>query len=656
VNSQLSKKKIIFAILTLALVFSCLRFIAFAGYTNVTVTEAKEMINSNPSLVILDVRNQSEYDSGHIRNARLIPLWNLNNSLNELNKNDTVLVYCKLGGRSARASEILVYNNFSYVYNMLGGITNWISAGYVVYVKYPSIQEIINNATEGDALYISSGIYYEHITVNKSLTLVGENKDTTIVNGTENGTVFHIKADNVSISDFTIRNSGCACASRCGILVEGYAKNVNITNNHIIQNGYGIRLNGTHNVIVAYNNMTENTFGIDIIQDSSKNSIFGNIITRNDNYGIYFAYSTNGNIVSGNTFLKNNIGIYLFIADNNMFFQNNFVNNTRQIISDNSANVWDNGLEGNFWSNYTGTDSNNDGIGDTPHILNSNNQDNYPLMGIFYSHGVPSSFGYGLAVTIVSNSTVSNFSVSRVIIHPMYLIANRATFNFNSGKGTAETRFIMFSIIGETGLGFCRMCIPKALMTPPYTITINNGPESPIYYNETVFDSGTHRWIYFTYLHSLTREVWIMGQTDATPPVIANVTQQPEKENIYPNNKVKVYANVTDAQSGVKQVILNYSNGNGTWIIASMTNLEGNIYNATIPQFPYNTNVTYIIKAIDNVDNGITTEEMGYVYQYRVIPEFPSIAMLPIIMILTIVAAALSKKKTLCTKRTHRFS
>jgi nitrous oxidase accessory protein NosD len=46
-----------------------------------------------------------------------------------------------------------------------------------------------------------------------------------------------------------------------------------------------------------------------------------------------------------------------------------------------SHNAWDNGLEGNYWSNYNGGDSNGDGIGDTPYIIDQDNQDNYPLIG-----------------------------------------------------------------------------------------------------------------------------------------------------------------------------------------------------------------------------------------------------------------------------------
>jgi len=125
---------------------------------------------------------------------------------------------------------------------------------------------------------------------------------------------------------------------------------------------------------------------------------------------------------------------------------------------------------------------------------------------------------------------------------------------------------------------------------------------------------------------------------DLTPPVIENVFQQPAEDNVYPDDEVEVYAHVTDYLSGVKNVVLNYTTNNGTRFSLEMTNLEGNVWNATIPAFPYGTNVTYSILAEDNVGNTITTEEMGYAYQYHVIPEFPSLIFVVMLMIATLLA------------------
>jgi len=69
-------------------------------------------------------------------------------------------------------------------------------------------------------------------------------------------------------------------------------------------------------------------------------------------------------------------------SSNNSFYHNTFINNSRQVESLNSTNVWDNGYPsgGNYWSDYSGRDANGDGIGDTPYVIDAGNVDRYPLM------------------------------------------------------------------------------------------------------------------------------------------------------------------------------------------------------------------------------------------------------------------------------------
>ena len=99
------------------------------AYKNATVDEAQQLIQQNGDLIILDVRNQQEYDSGHIPNAILIPVSELDGRLGELDKAKAILVYCRSGVRSAQASQLLGDNGFSEVYNLEGGIVAWEEAG-----------------------------------------------------------------------------------------------------------------------------------------------------------------------------------------------------------------------------------------------------------------------------------------------------------------------------------------------------------------------------------------------------------------------------------------------------------------------------------------------------------------------------------------------
>ncbi|MBA7614251.1 Thiosulfate sulfurtransferase GlpE [subsurface metagenome] len=130
--------KIILFVTIITLMFNLPKSITIVKaqlYNDISVQDAYNMINNNtlyPNLIVLDVRDQSEYDANHICDATLIPLSELESRLNELQPyNETeIIVYCLSGYRSVLGSQILVNNSFTKIYNMLDGITGWISAGY----------------------------------------------------------------------------------------------------------------------------------------------------------------------------------------------------------------------------------------------------------------------------------------------------------------------------------------------------------------------------------------------------------------------------------------------------------------------------------------------------------------------------------------------
>jgi len=99
-------------------------------YRDTSVSEAKTMMESNPSLLIVDVRTIQEFAQGHLKGAVNIPLTDLPLRTGELEKNKPILVYCHTGNRSAQASSILVKAGFTHIYNMERGISAWINAGY----------------------------------------------------------------------------------------------------------------------------------------------------------------------------------------------------------------------------------------------------------------------------------------------------------------------------------------------------------------------------------------------------------------------------------------------------------------------------------------------------------------------------------------------
>jgi sulfur-carrier protein adenylyltransferase/sulfurtransferase len=93
----------------------------------ITVRELKEKLDAGEEVAVLDVREPHEYEVANLeaQGAKLIPLGELPNRLSELNQNDEVAVYCKTGGRSAKAVKILQDAGVGNVYNVEGGITAW---------------------------------------------------------------------------------------------------------------------------------------------------------------------------------------------------------------------------------------------------------------------------------------------------------------------------------------------------------------------------------------------------------------------------------------------------------------------------------------------------------------------------------------------------
>jgi len=141
---------------------------------------------------------------------------------------------------------------------------------------------------------------------------------------------------------------------------------------------------------------------------------------------------------------------------------------------------------------------------------------------------------------------------------------------------------------------------------------------------------------------------------DTAPPIIETPYQTPPGQTIQPNVTVNVdqglnvtvRVNVTDATSGVKQVILSYNVTATEWTNITMQKTTGNEYTATIPssQLSIGTTVTYYITALDNATNTAKTSTNGIYFQYHVIPEFSNFAVLLLILAIgTTLAVAASK-------------
>jgi hypothetical protein len=249
-------------------------------------------------------------------------------------------------------------------------------------------------------------------------------------------------------------------------------------------------------------------------------------------------------------------------------------------------------------------DSDSDGIFEHTFASDSElTQSEFLAQMVFYTFSVVWEEGT-FVVSVESNSTVSNFA-------------------FNQ-----PDKEISFNVTGSDGtFGFCNVTIPKALLYAElgeWNVLIDGAPALP-----TITENKTHTSLYFTYTHSthLIQIIgtWVVSPPDTTPPLIKTPFQQPEPDKVTPDQAVKVYVNVTDTESGVKNVILSYTtNGGATWNNLTMLyNATAGLYQATIPAFPSGTTICYKIIAYDNADNVAINDNAGQYYCYTVNPPAP---------------------------------
>lgn len=210
--------------------------------------------------------------------------------------------------------------------------------------NYTKIQDAIDNASDGDAVFVYNGTYYENVITDKAINLVGEDKNSTIIDGSGNRSAIRVIVDDVTVAGFTIQNSGE------GIYIDR-TYNCIISTCRIINNDVGIFLLFSYNNTISDNVIYNHNNGIQL-ENAGNNNIKDNVITNHDLYGIYLDYSSNNNTISANNIIKNNQGIWIWASCYNDILKNNITENNYGIILNDPV---DNKVSGNnFTSNSIG--------------------------------------------------------------------------------------------------------------------------------------------------------------------------------------------------------------------------------------------------------------------------------------------------------------
>jgi thermitase len=388
-------------------------FDIYYGFGRINAKKAVEQAPMNHDLLVLRMRGPSfvQLDTEATVNTTVLNMGNSNESgvTVELLVNSTLTNSSAIGSLASGTSEIVslswnatvegVYNVTTYVLPVAGetSIDNNAFSTQVLckspqLIRVPSdygtIQRAVNAANEGDTILVASGTYHENVQiVTSDLTIIGENKTSTIIDGGGKGNVMSVTADNVEINGFTIQNGG---KNNVGILLLGSDANT-INNTVIIGNTYGLFLDTSPSTIARNNAITNNTFNFglfgeslsDFIQDiDTSNTVAGkpicyivnqtgssvpsdagyvavvnstniNVMDANltGNYeGVLFAYST-GSVVRNVNASNNSLGVFLYESMNNSVTGTSLTNSDEGIylLSSNNNTVASNNLSNNTY-------------------------------------------------------------------------------------------------------------------------------------------------------------------------------------------------------------------------------------------------------------------------------------------------------------------
>lgn len=401
--------------------------------------------------------------------------------------------------------------------------------------NYTKIQKAIDAAGSGDTVFVYAGTYYENVYVNKTINLIGASRSNTTIDASGSKDAIQVNANWVNISGFTIKNSGLNSmdagielnqVNNCSIMHNNISSNgyngiyilgtKNVKENHIIEDniisfnkgtGLYLRVYSSYNTII--NNIIENNnkiksnseAGVNIYYFSNNNTISRNTIRNNEIHGI-LCYSSDYNVIKSNEIFNNSKGIFIpTTANGNIFYLNEFIKNTNHFSGSVSTQNW-NSIEkisyfynntnftnylGNYWDDYSGSDINGDGIGESAYNVGSS-KDSYPLVKTTDNYLlIPSS------IEIDMNAVYSNSTNKTVTINTKETTLNASISRDLTGSiNFTNLEFVTITSGFFNGKGFFKANWTATIEGKPYNGTwcgmlFNNSRDSKIYLKGTLF-------------------------------------------------------------------------------------------------------------------------------------------------------------------------
>ena len=299
---------------------------------------------------------------------------------------------------------------------------------------YATIQSAIDAVSSGYTILVRDGTYDEHIVVNKQLTIQGENgAESVIIDNSSSGNqhVVHITSNNVNITGCTIQ--GATIGDVAGLYVEG--NNGIFLNNVISGCNYGLYLESSENALVRGNTITATTNSLRLKKAAKNNDIYHNS----------FVGATDvSKTASGNQFSTSGAIAYSFDNGSTSFTGSN--------------------KTGNYWSGYSGLDTETIGIGSSAYNIDETFYDFYPLTDVI------KNFTFGASVPSSSPFTVGTSGYDFSSIQDAVTAANPG-YTINVYPGTYEESVIVDKALAIQSVNGASGTILNATGASGFTVT-----------------------------------------------------------------------------------------------------------------------------------------------------------------------------------------